>query len=174
MTAVLHRLKFLIVLGLMLADPTLRAETADANQLKVAYLYRFAFFTDWPTPPSDTFRICVLGANPFGEVLNLLKHKPIYSATTAVTVLSNSDDAETCHVLYLNPANHEQMEIWLERLAGLPILTVSDKPDAFEDGVLIALQTEPNHIAFRINLAKARKVGLMFRAQLLELAEEVR
>jgi hypothetical protein len=44
------------------------------HQVKAAYLYNFGKFVQWPprtaAAKNDPFRICVLGQNPFGMMLN--------------------------------------------------------------------------------------------------------
>jgi hypothetical protein len=149
-------------------------ETADQYLIKSAYLYKFALFAEWPTPVTDHFQICVLGPDPFGDRLRALEDKQIQSVPVAIRRVAAAGDATHCQVLFINPSNRAEMVEWLVELARWPILTVSDRPDAFEEGVIIALQTDPNRISFRINLAKARKAGLSLRAQLLQLANEVR
>jgi hypothetical protein len=166
-------IKAAISIGLAAA---LRANAAsvDENQLKAALLFKFAEFTDWPPPAGKEFAFCVIGKDVMSEGLSKLKGKTLRGNPVAVRLLNSIDEAKGCQVLFLGASGARQIAQWLENLKGQPVLTVSDHPDAWDQGVMIALTTEPNRIAFSIDATAARAAGLAFRAQMLQLAQEVR
>ena len=162
-----------LLLGLAAALPG-HGETIGEYELKAALLFKFAQFTDWPAVPLGEFGLCVLGKDPFGQALASLEGKTLKDVKVVVKQLVSVKDAKPCQVLFLNPANHSQIALWQESLKGQPILTISDDSSAWDAGVMIALTAEPNRIAFSINASAARQVGMKFRAQMLQLAREVR
>lgn len=150
------------------------ADTADELQLKVAFLHKFSLFTEWPNPPVDEFRFCLLGQDSFENALKSLENKRVGLAVGKVALLAAAKEAKGCHALFLRPSSRAELVKWLDDIGQLPVLTVSDRRDCFEEGVIIALQTEPNRIGFKINLSAARSHGLSLSAMLLKLATEVR
>lgn len=163
-----------ICLSLALAALPLRAETAGEYELKAALIYKFSQFTEWPAFPVTEFAVCVLGQDPFRDAINGLNGKLLRGAKVTVKRIAGPDEAKGCQALFVNPANLGQLRLWMASLRGLPILTVSDAPDAWQEGVMIVLNNEPNRIAFSINVSQARRVGMDFPAQMLNLAREVR
>jgi hypothetical protein len=164
----------LIVLTLGPAVAPARADTADEYLLKAALLYKFAQFTEWPVFPTAEFRLCILGQDPFVEATDTLRGKLLKHAPVAVAKLSTADEVKACQAVFVNPPNAGQLRQWMANLKGQPILTISDSPDAWQQGVMILMINEPNRIAFSINLTAARQAGLNFQAQMLQLAREVR
>lgn len=63
---------------------------------------------------------------------------------------------------------------WLESLAGLPVLTVSEDADFVEAGGIIGLVSVGSRYQFDINLGNARRGGLRMRTYLLKLARTVK
>lgn len=155
-----------------------RADDVGEYELKAAYLYKFSQFTSWPEESFgesfEEFRICVLGPNPFGGEIWKLQEKKRREVAVKIALLSTVREAKRCQVAYLNPSSEAELANWVGSLASLPILTVSDFPNAFGLNVGIALTTEPNRVSFRINNGYVRAGGLRFSALLLQLAREVR
>jgi hypothetical protein len=77
-------------------------------------------------------------------------------------------------VLVLGHDEPAQLRRWLRELGDAPVLVVGTRPEAWRAGVAIALLTEPQGLAFSINLSEARRRGLGLSAQMLKLAREVR
>lgn len=150
------------------------AETADESELKAAYIYRFAQFTAWATPPSGKFDFCVQGQHSVGEGLRKLRGKTVQGAPVNVVRVDSPEAAKTCHVLFLRPTKRSELVEWVSALAARPILLVSDSPDAFQENVTIVFAVEPNRVTFKINLSRARASGLFLSAQMLKLAQEIR
>lgn len=150
------------------------AESVDEYQLKAAYIYKFAVFAEWPSQTGNEFRFCLLGRNDFGPSLDGLANKRIHSLPGRVALLVQVEGAKACQVVFLNPGSRSELKRWLAELAEWPVLTISDHVDGFEEGVMIALNVEPNRIGFRINIGLARQRGISLPAQVLKLADEVR
>ena len=167
---------FLYAAALMLSLTTtpVWAEAMSEMSLKAALLYKFAQFTDWPPPSPPQYRLCVLGKDLFEGALNAWQQRKLQGNPVVVGYPSSLNEAKNCQVLFLNPANPNQLSQWVAGLKGLPILTISDQADAWNEGVMIALFTDSNRITFKIDTQVARQVGISFRATMLQVAQEVR
>jgi hypothetical protein len=157
-----------------LSLPVAQAEAISESSLKAAIVYKLAQFTDWPPPPFTEFNLCLIGKDVFeGELVHLID-KNLQQTKIIVTYLSNISDAETCQLLFMSPANSSQLSSWQAQIKTLPILTISDNPNAWDQDIMIVLSTEPNRIVFSINKSAAQKVGIAFRAQMLRIARMVK
>lgn len=165
---------FILVLIVSFNAGRVLAGSAGEYEIKAAFLYKFAQFTRWPTPATGQFTICVLGKNPFEEALQNLDGKKLNDVNVVTKHPDSLADAKICQVLFLNPANRQQLKQWQAGLQGLPILTISDDPAGWDSEVMIIMITEVNRIGFNINRTAAQKIGMDFRAQLLQLARMLR
>ena len=142
--------------------------------VKLAFLYNFARFTDWPATafrkPASPLRFCVLGDDPFGASFDAIAAKRIRGRSIAVRRLASTRDAARCHVLFVSRSEIPRLAEILASLRGLPILTVADMADFARSGGIINLKTANSKIRFEVNLDAARLVGLRFSSRFLSLA----
>ena len=61
----------------------------------------------------------------------------------------------------------------LERLQGLPVLTVGDSEQFAQQGGMIGFSLQDNKVRFEINLGAAQQAGLKISSRLLTLAKKV-
>lgn len=170
-----QRLRYYATLfWLIVIAPLTLAEAVSEQELKAAMLFKFAQFTDWPTSPVGEFRLCVFGKDRFEGAANRLEGKTLQGAKVTVKFTTSIDDAKSCQVLFLSPDKPKQCSQWVSALKGLPIIIASDAAEAWDEGVMIVFAVEPNRITFKINASAARQAGLTFRAQMLQVAREVR
>lgn len=146
----------------------------DDAQLKAAFIYRFAQFTQWPGPAPQEFSYCVAGAPALREAMTGLPQKPHAAATVKVRSVSEPQQALSCQVLVLGLSERADLLRWQQALGTEPVLVVGDSAEAFRAGVSIALLVEPNGLAFRINHSEAKRRGLSLSSQMLKLAREVK
>lgn len=172
------RLKYgraVLLLGLLALLGRGYADTVDVHQLKAAFVFKFAQFTTWSTPPAgESFTICLEGANARGGAFAMVAGKTLNDKPVEVKYLSSARSLDECQVAYLNPASQKELAEWMEKVDSLPILTVSDYPDASKENVMIEFISEPNRVAFKVNLSAVRRSGLSISARVLQLAQEVR
>ncbi len=157
-----------------------RAEDLSASAsreylIKAAFLYNFAKFTEWPAEAyadaSAPLRICVLGEGHLGRALSALDGKRIKGRQVATAHLAKAEDAGTCQVLYVGPAEKERLPEILKGLNGRPVLTVTDIPDPGPNGGVINLRIVAKKIRFQIDKNVAEAAGLDLSSKLLVLAE---
>lgn len=146
----------------------------DEAQLKAAFIYRFAQFTQWPGPAAAEFSYCVVGSPVLREAMASLAQKPHLVSVVRVRSVSEPAQAQGCQVLVLGLSERSELLRWQLALGAEPVLVVGDSAEAFRAGVSIALMVEPNGLAFRINHSEAKRRGLNLSSQMLKLAREVK
>jgi hypothetical protein len=149
-------------------------------QLKAQYLTDFGrFVKKWgnrPMPgPDESFDICVLGQDPFGESLdNAVRGENIGGAPLVVRRIAQPLDATNCRILFVGSSESSQLPAVVGAVGTAPVLTVSDIPDFVRQGGIIEFVPEGNRVKFEINLAIAQRAGLSLSSDLLKVARVVR
>jgi hypothetical protein len=104
---------------------------ASEYRIKAAFLYNFARFVSWPD--SDTgnngFSICVLGTDPFGELVDSLAGKQVHNQELVIRRLSELTPEDNCQLVYISSENMMDLDATLSLLRANPVLTVSDMDD---------------------------------------------
>jgi hypothetical protein len=160
-------------LALALVPSQAPAQELPEYRLKAAFLYNFALFTEWPADLGPTMHFCVLGADPFGAELDVLKGKRIGDRTVAVHRKSGIESLKGCHVVFITSTSIGSLRSALDALKGAPVLTVADSPGAAQKGVALNMLLVEDRIAFEANPQAARAAGVNLSAQLLRLARVV-
>jgi hypothetical protein len=146
--------------------------------VEAVYLYQFGRFVQWPAQlsvPSDSFPICVLGRDPFGNILDsTIAGENINQVQLRADRITALDDAKHCRILYISPSEDARLGAVLDSLQTEPVLTVSDAPDFVSRGGMIQFVLQDNRVRFEINVAIAQKAGLSVSSQLLKVAASVR
>lgn len=152
------------------------ADTAatDEAQLRAAFVYRFAQYTQWPPPPLREFTYCVAGMDGDAEVWRQMSARPMAAATVQMQRIDSPRQAAQCQLLVLGFSDRAELRRWLGALADGPVLVIGNSPEAFRAGATIGLVLEPNGLTFRVNNTEAKRRGLILSSQMLKLAREVR
>jgi hypothetical protein len=163
------------------ADPFLRAQQPKASefQVKAAYLYNFGRFVQWPdesgTDRTESFEICVLGADPFGQALDsTLAGGTIGGKSVMAKRISKPQDVNSCRILFISSSEESHLKEDLAALDKTRVLTVSDIPRFSERGGMIGFILEGNRVRFDVNLDSAQGAGLTLSSELLRVATNVR
>ena len=165
--------------ALFLTGSSLAAETSREYQIKAAFLFNFAQFTEWPPeafPEKEApLVIGVLSAlDPFGGFLDeTVKNEAVQGRRLVVKHITRVAELQTCHILYVGQSEAKRLENIVDAVKGKPVLTVSDIPDCTTHGVMIGFVNERNKIRFKINAATARAANVNLSSKLLRAAEIV-
>lgn len=150
------------------------AAQIDERALKAAYLFNFVQFTQWPIPPDEPFRLCVLGRTPLDEQLAKLEGKPVLGRLhISVRHVMPREPLNGCHALYVDDSQRAQVDEVLGRLAGSPVLTITDSDGLADRGIMIEIHKREARLGFEVNLKVARQANLIFSARMLKLASYV-
>jgi hypothetical protein len=148
-------------------------------QVKAAYLYNFGRFVKWPARAvagkDDSFAVCVLGEDPFGQTLDstfageALDGKPV-----VIRRISKPQDAGDCRILFISSTEENHLKEILGAFDQAGVLTVGDMPGFSRRGGMIQFVLEGDRIRFEINLTSAESAKLVLSSELLKVAANVR
>lgn len=140
----------------------------DEYSVKVAYLYNFARFVNWPDEVfsgNNRFNLCILGENPFGARLQPLENRSIETKQISILSLDVEEAKRSrCHLLFVRDAS--LYTDFLEQLASEPVLTVTDR----KGPTIIEMFTHEDRVKFRIDRERAKRASLLVSAQLMKLS----
>ncbi len=153
--------------------PAARAAGVGEYDLKAAFLYNFAVFTDWPEQAPAGMNVCILGTDPFGSALDILKGKQVRSVPVVVQRITGTENIRRCHVLFIGASEGNRLAQILDASRSLPVLTVADMKDAAGRGVMIGLVMQDQRVTFEINVMAARAARLNISSKLIKLARNV-
>ncbi len=166
----------LLLLALLLPRAVMSAEapTADEYQIKAAYIYNFATFTEWPEPLSAQISLCIYGPDPFGTTLDTVLAGKAVGGRPLVIIRTNSvESLVDCSMVFVSAGVISNLQRVLDTLRGHSVLTVADSPGAAAAGVMLNMTQQSNRIGFEANLGAARQHRLTISFQLLRLAIQV-
>ncbi len=161
---------------------------ADGDELlpalKVAYVYNFTRFIQWPAAaPDRPFVIGVIGDPAMAGHLRALERegKRVDGRPIAIRDFARPEDLESpIDILFVGSGAAEWLDAIRGRTAGKPTLLVGDTPGFAGRGVAIELFRKPDifgkseRLRFRIDPAALKDRGLTVSAQLYDVAEVVR
>ncbi len=150
-----------------------RGEALPEYQLKAAFVYNFASFTEWPSTVGTTLNLCIYGHDPFGTEIDGLNGKSIGARTLAVTRKHQPEALKTCHIVFIAAPDIHQLPTLMAGIHGLPILVLADSPGAAQQGVTLNMKMAQGRVTFEANLGAARTAGLTLSSRMLRLATEV-
>ncbi|MEO5334212.1 MAG: YfiR family protein [Magnetococcus sp. YQC-5] len=154
------------------------ADQPSEYQVKGAYLYHFTKFVTWPPSAfaneQAPFRLCVMGENPFGAVLDALTKKTTNNRSISLAYPETGQQATTCHLLFIAVSEQEKWSAILSAIQGKPVLTVGDRPDFVQQGGMIHFVPVQDTLRFAINQENARAAGLKISATLLQVGHVIK
>lgn len=153
--------------------------SAKDYEAQSEYLRSFVDFIDWSSSAanrtaSKTVNFCVLGRDPYGELLNksVLDH-PLRERGTVITRARRFEDLGACDVLFISSSETKHEAEIFKHLRNKDVLTVGDTDDFAARGGIIQFVMNQGHVGFLINVDAAQRAGLTIRAPLLALAKIV-
>jgi hypothetical protein len=146
--------------------------------VKVAFLFHFSQFVEWPP---ETFKdagspvtYCTVGADPFGGLLEAgLNGKTIEGRPVHVEHFKQVQEIQGCQIVFLGTSEKKFIATTLANLKASPILTVGESENFAKQGGMIGFFLEDNKVRFEINLGAAEQAKLKISARLLTLAKTV-
>jgi hypothetical protein len=156
------------------------AATAQSReyQIKAAFLYNFAQFTDWPSAAfantNAPFYIGILGDDPFDGSLDETIQGETINGHKIVAVRSQRiEDLKNCQIIFVCKSEKKRVGEILTELDSRPILTVSEIDGFAQRGGNINFFLAGTKVRFEINPGAAQSDGLKISSQLLSLGKIV-
>jgi hypothetical protein len=165
-----------VAIALVLCAPDARAQDVTEGALKGAFLYNFAWFTEWPAdvlPPGSPIQACIVGDRAVAAALERIARDrrpaghPLVVKTTSETALQG------CHLVYVAATSARSASAAMSSVAGSPVLTISDVDEFARSGGIAQFVVDRGKMRFRVNLESAKRAQLQLSSRLLSLAELV-
>ena len=152
----------------------LGAQPLTEREARVAYLYNFAKFVEWPAealPPHAPISLCVVGDGTLGgELEDAVRGREIAGHKVVVSVVKSDGPLRSCHLLYVTGLDAKHIDQLLASIAGTPVFTVSDGDWFAQRGGVANLIFESGRMRFSINVNSAQHARLTISSRLLALA----
>ena len=152
------------------------AQVSDTD-VKAAFLPRFARYVTWPSfmrpQPGQAFQLCVVGADPFGSVLDRAAAGQLIDGHKIVVRRVSSQAAAGCHIAFIHGSKTQPTGQMLAALDGRPVLTVTDARGGAQRG-MVHFSIVSGRVRFFIDEKEAARRGLGINSRLLALAVGVR
>lgn len=168
-------LLLLFLLFILLLHPAAAQQARPTeSQVKAAYLYNFGKFVRWGEAGGGPFEICVIGKDPFGEVLDAtVADESIDKRKVSVRRISNVQEVAHCRILFVSSSEERRLGAILTAAQRLEVLTVSDITNFAERGGTIGFVTQEERVRFEVNRAAAEHSHLSLSSELLKVATRV-
>lgn len=163
---------------LLLAGPAAGQGSPLELAIKATYLYKFAPFVEWPehafASPQSPFSLCVVGTDPFGDVLDeAVAGQHVSGRPIVVRRLAAATRNPGCQILFVAGSPAESVAAALATVRGTPVLTVTDNENNTEAKGIVNFVLQDNHVRFQIDNMAAAANGLVISSKLLSLAVDV-
>jgi hypothetical protein len=166
-------LLFLLFAGLIHAQ-------VSEYEYKAAFLERFTRFVKWPdesinNQSDSTFRIAVIGVNPFNSILdNLFADIKIKNQNAEVFYTNNINDLTRADMIFISGSEKRRIREIISAIGRKPILIISDSKGFCEMGAHINMYIEGNSLRYEINQKALEESGLKVSSLLLASAKIVK
>jgi hypothetical protein len=154
------------------------AQKATAPELRGAFLFKFAMFTEWPPavlPVTAPLVICVLGDPAAAAALDrYAQGRTVQTRRVVVWKGLGEGPVHACHVLYVAKDMEDEVGSILDSVTGLPVLTVGDSALFAQTRGTVQLLVENDRMRFAVNIDTVRRQKLRLSAQLLALGTIIR
>lgn len=150
-------------------------EMAKEYQVKALFLYNFANFVEWPadafSDQSSPLKMCLYGAVPFGEFLDIVNGVMVRDRTLEVIRTTDYSLIQSgCHILFVGIDHYDELDKFFKDLNHLFVLSIGNVKDFAHKGGVVNILRTTDQQQFEINLTKAIENGLLISSDLLSLA----
>ena len=150
---------------------------ANPSNVEAAFLRNFARYVTWPAhafaDESSPWNICILGSDPFGEVLEkTFKGRTEQGRPFEIFRADTLNELPECQIVFVAYKDAARRRAALTGLKNRPVLTVADAPGFLREGGIIRFQVG-DYVEMSINLDQARSVSLKIQTKMLEVTREV-
>jgi hypothetical protein len=162
------------ILGCLLFSQLLFADDSSVEyKIKAGYLYNFTKFITWPADDAKTFNLCILGNDPFGELISPIEQRSVMGRTIKLFRFGNLESINKephCHILFVSSSVKDPLTA--QNLNNT--LVVGEKEEFIAQGGMIGFINRQGKIKLQINLKTIKQSGLKVSAKLLEVAEVIK
>ena len=169
----------LLLLILVGMSPLYLFSQVDEQKLKLVFIERFTQFIDWDISDSTSseelkkdFIIGTIGKNEYTDLLSdFFKGREIKGKPVKIITAEEKEEYLSCNLLFISEIKEAKLQEILKTVANLPILTISDREEYAESGILITICRRDDQLDFYINETALAHSGLEVNYLLLESAK---
>ena len=154
------------------------AQNATTGEVKAAFLYNFARFTEWPRDAFESdaapLVIGVAGDERLRQTLDtVIRGKVAGNRPLTTRRVKDANDASAIHVLYVGGTAASRAGEFVEAVNGGAVLTVGDVARFCENGGMINFLVVDNRVRFEISVVATEQSGLKVSSRVLTLAKTI-
>ena len=168
----LHR--FLLAGALLFLPLLAPAQVADEQKLKIAFIYNFFQFIDWPgeafSSSDQAVTICIFGKDSFDGGLVALSKRTARKRPIEVAYPNSLEQAKKCHLLYIDDTQNPAHSALLKALSRHPVLTISTGGDIASGLIGVDFTRHDGRLRLSLNLDTLRNAQLRVNAKMIEVA----
>ncbi|WP_161575423.1 YfiR family protein [Beggiatoa leptomitoformis] len=151
---------------------------ANSPETEADYLIRITQFVTWSpqffSTMASPLEICIFGNAQFQNLFEKIAvGRQVESRAIVVRQEANIYKLNTCHVIYIDESQEQQLTRILTILKNRSVLTVSTIPNFIDSGGTIGFTYQNNKLLFEINQLVAKMKGLPISSKLLRQSVRV-
>jgi hypothetical protein len=142
-------------------------------------LYKYTSYVTWPKLVVEgdikNIDLCIIGDDTLQRIDDLAS-RALQNKEVKINIRRNAEsgDLTSCNIAYISISKQDDYQNYIAKMAGFPILTVSEIPDFQKNGGIIGLQLKGTKVSFAVNLKNAETSNLKISADMLEGVEVIR
>ena len=157
---------------------TADAQNATTSEVKAAFLYNFARFTEWPatafSSEASPFLIGVSGDEVMRQTVDtVVKGKAVGGRPFRTRAVVDDKDLGDIQMLFVGESSASRVGELLKALNGQPVLTVGSADRFCDRGGMINFLLEDNRVRFEIRFDATEQAGLKVSSRVLTLAKAI-
>ncbi|MBA7634777.1 hypothetical protein ES703_42369 [subsurface metagenome] len=168
----------LCLLGIATTDIGAQPPAISEYDVKVAFLYKFAKFVEWPAESfsgaGKTLRLCVADTDLTDDVFETVKSSTVRGRELVIKECRGPEDLESCHILFVTRSREQDLAEIMAAATHYHVLTIGETEGFTELGGIINFIMVEKKVRFEINVDAARRAGLKISSKLLRLAKIVK
>ena len=168
--------RVVLAAGCGCGSATLRAaEPGVGYKVNAAFLLNFARSIIWPGDSgSNTFPLCIVGTDPFGETLTGSEAHEIGGEKIELPFpAATAEDLGQCRMLFISQSDKRNVSRMIILVNGKPLAAVSDVEGFADLGGICQFRDLRGRVCFECIKTKANEQGLGISSPLLNLRVDV-
>ena len=146
-------------------------------EVKAKFLYNFPIFIEWPAArfpqPAAPFRLCILGPDPFGAILDVtMQGAAVGTHPVVVDRLRDDGAAASCHMVFVSRLERARLVAAMKAVERKGVLVVGESRQVLERCGGIAFVLEGEFVRFDVNVPALEAQGLRASSKLLRVARD--
>ena len=168
---------FMLLVAVLCGVGSSAAPLKDEYKVKVALVYNFARFCEWPDGAFENdqsnLRVVVYGDRSLEPIFFALDGMQVGERRIEVFLAETPDNIPQCHLLFLAKTERDDWPQIVAVLGKAPVLTVGEMNGFLESSGVLNLHLNKNKVSFEVNLDQARVNNIDISSRILKLASSV-